>query len=512
MNTDTTRTASYNLLTEPWIPVTDADYGNTHVGIATALLEAHRLRLGSPGFDQQVLLRLLLAVLDAAAGPTSEAEWDTAWSAPTLPADRIRAYLDRWAPRFDLFGEQPFGQCAALTEANRDTHLLKPSRWGGHGREFLDHSLLEEPRPFEPAEAALALLRLQAFHPGGIQGAHPQDPRGKGGRIYGSKPGHASVVANLVVNSMGATLKDLLLLNLPPRPRAAGDRPVWEREAAGAAGEAREPQGRLDLWTWQTRRTRLFVDESSQVVGLALHDGDRMADPKACMHALDPLTARTTKGSPLPVTDAASFEVVWSAGLLLDPAGAATATSPVVEHVLLAAERGTLDPGLRLAAELLQVQHSNQHRASIFGIREVTSSLGTAASLATVGGRASLAAAARLAHDVQRALYGAGADAFRQQIKDIAPRQSASLARLMSNNHAWEDIAREPEPGLDRWTAALRRALDGVAQEMATTDLMATARFQVEAENILFRYSRRAKKTAAQAAVRTVVPAARAAA
>ncbi|MFJ5071616.1 hypothetical protein ACIQC7_34890 [Kitasatospora sp. NPDC088556] len=59
-------------------------------------------------------------------------------------------------------------------------------------------------------------------------------------------------------------------------------------------------------------------------------------------------------------------------------------------------------------------------------------------------------AAARLAHDVQGALYGAGADAFRQQIKDSAPRQSASPARLMANKHAWEDVARAPETGHDR--------------------------------------------------------------
>ncbi|MFF2618586.1 hypothetical protein [Kitasatospora sp. NPDC058046] len=139
-------------------------------------------------------------------------------------------------------------------------------------------------------------------------------------------------------------------------------------------------------------------------------------------------------------------------------------------------------------------------------MREVTSLLGTPASLATVGGRAALAAAARLAHAVQRALYGAGADAFRQQIKDIAPRQSASLARLETNDHAWEDIARSPETGLDRWVAGLRRALDGVGQGMATSDTMATARFQVEAESILFRCSRRAKKAATQAAVPPPAP------
>ncbi|MFB8236300.1 type I-E CRISPR-associated protein Cse1/CasA [Kitasatospora purpeofusca] len=511
MNTDrTTRAASYDLLTEPWIPVMDAEHGSTHVGIAAALLDSHRLHLGSPGLDEQGLLRLLLAVLDAAASPAEQAEWDAAWRAPTLPADRIRNYLDRWSTRFNLLGEQPFGQCAAITEPNRDTHLLKPSRWGGHGREHFDHSLLAEPRPFAPAEAALALLRLQAFHPGGIQGAHPSDPRGKGGRIYGSKPGHASVVANLVVTSPGATLKDLLLLNLPPQPRAANDRPVWERQAPGAAGTLREPQGRLDLWTWPTRRVRLFADENSQVVSLALHDGDRMTDPRACMHALDPLTARTAKGTALPVTDPAGFEVVWAAGLLLDPAGSHAATSPVLEHILRAAERGTLAPGLRLTAELLQIEHSNQHRASISGVREVSSSLGTPASLATAGGRAALAAAARLAHDVQRALHGAGADAFRQQLKDIAPRQSASLARLMSNNHAWEEVARAPESGLDGWIAALGRALAGAAEAMATSDIMATARFQTEARNILVRHSRHAKSTAR--AARAATPAARAAA
>lgn len=43
-------------------------------------------------------------------------------------------------------------------------------------------------------------------------------------------------------------------------------------------------------------------------------------------------------------------------------------------------------------------------------------------------------------------------------------------------------------------------------------DITATARFQIEAESILFRRSRHAKKSAAQAAAQAAVPAARAAA
>ncbi|MGV9267449.1 type I-E CRISPR-associated protein Cse1/CasA [Kitasatospora sp. NPDC003701] len=504
MTTDTTAAASFDLRTEPWIPVLDTSHGYTHVGISTALLNAHRLHLGAPGLEQQVLLRLLLAVLDAAAGPVDDADWDIAWAAPTLPADRIAAYLDRWAHRFNLFGEQPFGQCAGLTEANRSTHHLKPSRWGGRSREFFDHSLAGEPRVFDPAEAALALLMLQAVHPGGIQGAHPSDPRGTGGRLYGSKPGHLSVVTNLVVGAPGATLKDMLLLNLPPRPRTSQDRPVWERPVPGTAGGAREPEGRLDLWTWTTRRVRLFAGDDGQVVGLALYDGDRMADPRAGAHTHDPLTARTAKGSPLPVADAAGFTIPWSAGLLLDPAGEARATSAVVEHVLRAAERGALDSGLRLAAELLQVVHSNQHRASIAGMHEVTSSLGSAGNLADDGGRAALGAVARLAHDVQRALYGAGADAFRQRIKDVQPRQSSSLGRLVGSGHAWDDVAQAPGSGFDRWITALERAVDGVGQAMATSDIMATSRFTVEARNILFRCARRAKSAAQRAGARGV--------
>ncbi|MFB7375835.1 type I-E CRISPR-associated protein Cse1/CasA [Kitasatospora purpeofusca] len=505
MTTDTTTAAaSFDLLAKPWIPVLDASHGNTHVGISTALLNAHRLYLGAPGLEQQVLLRLLLAVLDAAAGPADDAEWDTAWAAPTLPTDRITAYLDRWAHRFDLFGEQPFGQCVGLTEANRSTHHLKPSRWGGQGREFFDHSLAGEARAFDPAEAALALLKLQAVHPGGIQGAHPSDPEGRGGRRYGSKPGHLSVVTNLAVNAPGATLKDMLLLNLPPRPRTAADRPVWEGPVPGTAGTQREPEGRLDLWTWSTRRVRLFTGNDGQVTGLALYDGDRMADPRAAAHAHDPLTARTAKGSPLPVADAAGFTIPWSVGLLLDPAGEAAATSAVVEHVLRAAERGVLDPGLRLAAELLQVVHSNQHRASIAGMHEVTSSLGSAGNLADGGGRAALGAAARLAHDVQRALYGAGADAFRLRIKDVQPRQSASLGRLVGSGHAWDDLAPEPGSGFDRWITALEQAVDGVSQAMATSDIMATSRFTAEARTILFRCARRVQPVVRRVGARGV--------
>lgn len=106
-------------------------------------------------------------------------------------------------------------------------------------------ALREPARPLTPAAAARAILALQLWHPGGIQTAHPDDPRARAGKIYGGKSGPLGVVTHLHLITPHATLKDLLL-NLPPQPRTKGDQPIWERSCPTPLSTPRAPAGRLD--------------------------------------------------------------------------------------------------------------------------------------------------------------------------------------------------------------------------------------------------------------------------
>ncbi|MFF8619250.1 type I-E CRISPR-associated protein Cse1/CasA [Streptomyces sp. NPDC015350] len=169
------------MLTEPWIPVGDTSTDTqSAVGITEALSHIEYI----------AVLRLLAAALDAAAGPSSASEWDAAHTAPALPTARITAYLEQWRDSFDLFGsEHPFGQCGHLTTANRTTHTLGPASWDGSNASHFAHQLRGEAPLLDPATAATALLVLQLWNPGGIQGAHPTDPAPAGARSSAASRG-----------------------------------------------------------------------------------------------------------------------------------------------------------------------------------------------------------------------------------------------------------------------------------------------------------------------------------
>ncbi|MFJ1756535.1 type I-E CRISPR-associated protein Cse1/CasA [Kitasatospora sp. NPDC088134] len=408
---------AFDLTRRPWIPVLDGT-DHRHVGIADALTHAHRLQLATTDpTERTVLLRLLAAVLEAAADADSTARWDEQWRSPTLDGAAIAAYLERHRDSFDLFHpERPFGQCARLTAANRDSHALRASSWSGTASTHFDWAQLGPARPLAPAEAALALLVLQGVHPGGIQSGHPDDPRTKGGKVYGSHPGMLSCATHAVVEPEGAFLKEVLLLMNPPAPRAGGDRPAWEQPPTPAAGREREPAGRLDLRTWPTRRVRLLPDDGGHVAALALHDGDRTADPGAAVRAADPCAATSPSGARFDLRGRdgrgrdRGFEAPWAAVLAL-PGTDRTAAAPVLAHLVDACERGTVDPEALLAVRFHRVEHTTAHRAAISAVLAPLLPLGPAAHLADAAVRDQLLATARRAAGLRHRIHKLAEDA-----------------------------------------------------------------------------------------------------
>lgn len=101
----------FNLIDEPWVPV--ADHGR--VSLRQLFSNPEYRSLGGNPVQKIALLKLLLAIAQAAATPKDEAEWK-ALGADGL-AERCLAYLDKWHDRFYLYGERPFLQMPAISSA-----------------------------------------------------------------------------------------------------------------------------------------------------------------------------------------------------------------------------------------------------------------------------------------------------------------------------------------------------------------------------------------------------------
>ncbi|MGA5182923.1 type I-E CRISPR-associated protein Cse1/CasA [Streptomyces pseudogriseolus] len=376
-------TASFPLASAPWIDVWDLDaVAARRVSLHEALTRAHRLHLHVDRSESIVLLRLLAAVLDAACGPRDTTEWDAAWTAPTLDAAAISRYLEEHADRLDLFHPvRPAWQCGLLTEYARGPQALHPGSLAGDAA-ALFYPWLDECPPLEPGQAAAWLLHLLAYDVAGIKRAAPGDPQARGGKLYGSQIGPLAAVTHAHITGPGLTLKAVLLLNLPPQPRAAGDAPVWERDTPPVPVRTRAAAGRLDLLTWPGRRIRLHVNDEGLVDAVAHHDGDRLDDTWGTVRRLDPMTAWrvTNQGAQVPLTfmDDDTWPQPWRPATLLDQPGACR----VVDHAVAAAERGLLDADVRLHLVVSSVLHSNRHRANVSDIPVLAAPLGTAGLLA----------------------------------------------------------------------------------------------------------------------------------
>lgn len=469
---------SFPLTTSPWIPVTDLDTNQFRdVGLTEALVRAHRLRFAATSqSDSVVLLRLMVAALDAACGPSTVPEWDAAWRAEAFDPEPITAYTDRWASRLDLYHPtHPAFQCGALDTYNRGAHSLDPASLGGASGAWFSGKLraardgVQAYPAWGAAEAARNLLWLLSYDTAGIKGAAPGDPLGKGNRIYGARPGPAGIVTHLHVEAH--TLKDLLLLALPPQPRTPGDAPVWEQDQPPTAVRTRTPLGRLDWLTWPTRRVRLCppAEEGGGVDRFALHDGDRVQGQALDLaHQHDPMTAWSTPASgrgrtPMRFTDEDLGALTpWSAALLLEPTDHRPHTSAALRHAVEAAERGVISPDTRLCAVFAAIDWGTQ-RSVINNDPVASVDLGTARQLADPDQRGVMATRARYAEVVQGNL--------RRAAQQISGRPADLVRRKMTLTGldlAWDETTGEDETldGQGReaasraWDAALNDAVD----------------------------------------------------
>ncbi|MDG4765922.1 type I-E CRISPR-associated protein Cse1/CasA [Solwaraspora sp. WMMD406] len=287
---------SFDLVHRPWLLVQQLDGRVVEVSLADAFRQAHTLRriAGDVPTQEFALLRLLLAVLHCAIDGPDTDRWAELWQAPELPADDIVRYLDTRRDRFDLLHPTtPFYQVADLRTSKDEVFGLErliadvPS-----GSPLFTARSGAALRRITPAEAARWLVHAHAYDVSGIKSGAAGDNRVKGGKVYPLGIGFAGSLGGVFVE--GDTLRETLLLNLvsydlPALRVDADDAPAWELDPLGPAEQDDlRPRGLLRLYTWQSRRIRLFGDADG-ITGVVLAYGDRLS-PRD-LHQREPLTA-----------------------------------------------------------------------------------------------------------------------------------------------------------------------------------------------------------------------------
>ncbi|MCC7366297.1 MAG: type I-E CRISPR-associated protein Cse1/CasA [Dehalococcoidia bacterium] len=279
-------TASFSLLTEPWLPVRFAGEPNARdVSIIDAIAQAHEIRelADASPLVTVALHRLLVAVLHCAYGPATHSEWVALWEAGRFDPAPLERYLADKTPAFDLFDpERPFYQLASLpADAAVSIAKLGHAYSAGNNPVLFDHTRDAEEPALSPAAAAQLLVAQHGFAVGGLISRLPGEPTS-------AEAGH--LLKGAVILATGTNLYQTLVLNMvrvdgidsaPFEFNPADDAPAWARPVPSAT--PRRPGGYLDLLTWQSRRIRLLRDEDGLVrraVLMAGHTFPKDYDPR----------------------------------------------------------------------------------------------------------------------------------------------------------------------------------------------------------------------------------------
>lgn len=274
----------FDLVEQPVFPV-DGPRGRERLGIFDVLEGAHELDLAfADPLQEAASLRFLLAIaLDACGLPGDDDEWADRWDAGHFDPDVVSEYLNRYRDRFDLLGQQPAWQVADLhtpKDETKPSSLLVPSASTGNNVPLFSARTEANPPALGLADAALAVLAVHAWDTAAIKTGAVGDPNVKGGKTTGNHTGPLGQLG--VVIPVGETLFQTLMLNTPTaRSMDSPGTPWWRREPETAEWRIREPDGLLDLLTWQARRIRLFPETSNSgetvVRQVLVCAGDRLA-------------------------------------------------------------------------------------------------------------------------------------------------------------------------------------------------------------------------------------------
>lgn len=290
-------TLSFNLLDKPWIQVRTTGGGTEEVSVRDIFRRAGDFQgiAGEIPTQEVAILRLLLAIMyrSTAKKRTQDnvlLQWSAWWQARELPLQAIDEYLDRHHDRFDLWHPSaPFMQVADLRTAKGGASgLAKIIAEVPAGDKFFTTRDGKGIEALSIAEAARWLIHTQAFDVSGIKSGAVGDERVSGGKGYPIGIGISGWFGMVIAE--GASLIETLLLNLVLTPDPTTDSVVWEREPQDAGEDwlHSQPTGTADLYTWQSRRIRLFEREG-QIYEVLLCNGDKLGPHN--LQTMEPLSA-----------------------------------------------------------------------------------------------------------------------------------------------------------------------------------------------------------------------------
>lgn len=257
----------FNLIDEPWIPV--ADKGP--VSLRQVFTDADCRALGGNPVEKIALMKLLLAIAQAAATPEDETAW-RALGARGL-AEKCLAYLDQWHDRFDLYGEKPFLQMPAVAEviATRTARRMAQAKTKGKRLEAEESGLPRKigagfypdlpstnntqlscttfPKNLDDAEKAVFLVTLMNFAFGGKRvesditslggsalGTHYSAPAGPSLGGYDGQL-HCLLTVDSILETVWLNLLTTEAVQLAAIWPAGVGRPVWEDYPASERDE-----------------------------------------------------------------------------------------------------------------------------------------------------------------------------------------------------------------------------------------------------------------------------------
>ncbi len=369
---------TFNLLTEPWIPVLQNDGKIRDVGLRELLLDAHNFREiahDSPPFVASLLMVGVALLHSAWPGETTierEDEWERVWNLGRFDADVLEAYFQKWADRFDLFHPQfPFYQTAGMT-MEKDSALFRLALDENNAGMFANEANPEWQAP-SPQIAAQLLLCIQSYAVGlGLTsnakiGAEVlETPRFTNGVL----------MSGLTIWPSGATLFQTLMLNTVPHERAEDDKPCWEldaphllRDTESKAGRRVEPvRGICDLLTLQSRLIRLLpVERNGQVAVPSVYFTQGRSVSRSGGTEFHPfklyIPSKETGFTPLSLSE---NKAIWrnSAALLSPETRKHDARNPL-SFVAQMAQGGVLAPDFRAGLDVVGIATKPGKAASI---------------------------------------------------------------------------------------------------------------------------------------------------
>ena len=282
----------FNLIDEPWIPVSMTDGSFGEVSLRELFKKATSIRTVAGDIPQQVapILRLCLAVVYRAYTLAREEclkygdevdpveLWREAWEDGTFDLSLLDSYFDQVHNRFDLFGPKPFMQVAGLEYAAKEcdpvsefiADVPKPEKF------LFSMRSKSAPETITFAEAARWLLFCLAFDCAGIKSPVVGNTHVTSGRVYAPKGissiGWLGEIGTVFIQ--GSNLFETLMLNwaICSDPKSdshlliSDDIPAWELPVQSADSEVYTARGPVGLFTVLDRRIRLVVHESKDAV------------------------------------------------------------------------------------------------------------------------------------------------------------------------------------------------------------------------------------------------------